>query len=103
MLKTPVPVQADETGEKIDVKITSGDKIQVKEEQKETVQTKPLNCWEFIKCGKERFCPAYPNRGRKCALVVGNLDGRTPRGPLACKKDCATCPFYKSEHFQGNK
>lgn len=60
-----------------------------------------LNCWEFMKCGKERFCPAFPTKGKKCACVVGNLGGRTPRGPLAGSKNCAECRYFNSNHYSG--
>jgi len=58
-----------------------------------------LNCWEYMRCGQEKFCPACPNRGKKCAHVVGNIEGRTPRGPLALQKDCINCKFYNSVHY----
>jgi len=39
-----------------------------------------MNCWEFMKCGREKggakatdlgICPAYPDHGRHCARVAG--------------------------------
>ncbi|MEQ8225275.1 MAG: hypothetical protein ABRQ37_23355, partial [Candidatus Eremiobacterota bacterium] len=68
------------------------DKVEFKEE--------PLNCWEVMLCGKQALCPAYPKKGRRCAHTVGNIDGKKPRGPLAATKKCATCPFFKSEHYE---
>ena len=76
------------------------------ERRKEILQKKGLmrkegvNCWEYMKCNQERFCPAYPNRGMKCAHVVGNLEGRKARGPLALQKDCSACKYYKSKHYE---
>jgi serine/threonine protein kinase len=75
------------------------------EELKERIIVKeePLNCWEFTLCGKQALCPAYPKRGRRCAHTVGNIDEKKPRGPLASTKNCATCLFFNSEHYEKEK
>lgn len=68
-----------------------------------------MNCWEFHQCGREAggsnvaemgVCPAYPERGRNCALVVGtHCEGRT-QGTLEDKLcTCLHCAYYKSEHY----
>jgi len=75
----------------------------------EETGSKPVNCWEYMKCGRERggtrahelgICPAYPLRGRSCARVGGTLCGGKVQGTFASKlKDCRECPYYKSEHY----
>lgn len=79
-------------------------------------ETRHLNCWEFMSCGRERggkhfdgscICPACTDReldkvhggenaGRACWVVAGTLS----RGSVSCKFagdyiTCADCPFYK--------
>ena len=43
---------------------------------------KKMNCWEFMRCGREAggrnidqlgICPAYPEEGQRCANVVGTF------------------------------
>lgn len=68
-----------------------------------------MNCWEFKRCGREEggqkadklgICPAYPDKGRDCARVVGTLCGGKVQGTFAEKLgNCMYCDFYKSEHF----
>lgn len=68
-----------------------------------------MNCWEFKKCGREKngvksaelgVCPAYPDSGRRCAVVVGTLCGGTIQGTFAEKfQNCRKCEFYQSEHY----
>lgn len=51
-----------------------------------------MNCWEFMKCGRELggskvkelgVCPAYPDHGRQCARVVGTLCSGEVQGSFA--------------------
>ncbi len=68
------------------------------------------NCWEFMKCGKERpnvmgICPAVTessadgvnggrNGGRVCWAVAGTLCGGKVQGSYAQKlMKCAECDF----------
>ena len=64
------------------------------------------NCWEFMKCGMEKggekarllgVCPAYPDQGKICAHVVGNLCNTA--GIISKAEDCRKCEFYNSDHF----
>ncbi len=81
-----------------------------------------INCWEFIKCGREvggekvaelGVCPAATftpadgfgggtNGGRACPYVTGTFCSGTVQGTHKDKeKDCAECDFYhllKKEH-----
>jgi hypothetical protein len=71
-----------------------------------------MNCWEFMKCGREKggakahllgVCPAYPDHGTHCARVAGTLCGGEVQGTFARKlKDCCQCPYYQCEHFDLN-
>jgi hypothetical protein len=70
--------------------------------------TTPMNCWEFMKCGREKgglvekeqgTCPAYPDHGRSCARLIGTLCGGEVHGLIAKRiKDCVKCPFFQSLH-----
>ena len=68
------------------------------------------NCWEFMKCGKEKpnvlgICPAVTearadgvnggrNAGRVCWAVAGTLCGGEVQGSYAQKlMNCAECDF----------
>ena len=65
-----------------------------------------MNCWEYMKCGREDggenadelgVCPAYPNHGRKCAYIVGTLSDGEVQGTFAKKYGtCMDCAFAKS-------
>lgn len=67
-----------------------------------------MNCWEFMKCGREfggdkmdelGICPAWPSNGQKCAYLVGTLCGGEIQGTFSMKiESCKECPFYNSEH-----
>jgi len=69
-----------------------------------------MNCWEFMKCGREfggskayelGFCQAYPDDGKQCANVAGTLCGGKVQGSFAMKIfDCAKCAFYNSTYYQ---
>jgi methyl-accepting chemotaxis protein len=54
-------------------------------------------CWEYIKCGFERNCPAYPDHGRDCWTVDGTLCRGEKQGTADQKKqDCITlCKFME--------
>jgi len=68
-----------------------------------------LNCWEFMKCGREiggakvqelGVCPAYPDHGKHCAHIVGTLCRGEVQGSFARKfRTCRKCPFYQSRHY----
>ena len=68
-----------------------------------------MNCWEFMRCGREAggknvdelgVCPAYPDHGHSCARVAGTICGGVVQGSYAFKLlDCLKCPFYNSEHY----
>jgi hypothetical protein len=68
-----------------------------------------VNCWEFMKCGREKgginadrlgICPAYPNDGRRCARVAGTFCEGKIHGSFAIRlKDCMKCEFYRSPHY----
>ncbi len=34
---------------------------------------KPTPCWEHMKCGKEKECPAYPDHGFDCWTLEGTV------------------------------
>ena len=69
-----------------------------------------MNCWEFMKCGREfggfkayklGVCQAYPDDGKQCAKVSGTLCGGAVQGTYAMKIfDCVQCDFYKSKYYQ---
>ena len=73
-----------------------------------------MNCWEFMKCGRDkgalalesydmRSCHVYPFYGKKCATVAGTLCGGKVQGSYAMKIfDCAKCDFYNSKYYQHN-
>jgi hypothetical protein len=73
------------------------------------------NCWEFMKCGRERpnamgICPAVTearadginggkNAGRVCWAVAGTLCGGMVQGTYAQKlMICAECDFRAKVH-----
>ncbi len=77
---------------------------------------KKLNCWEFMKCGREPggskvhelgVCPAATaekadglnggkNGGRICWAIAGTICGGKITGTFAQKKEtCLKCEFYK--------
>ncbi|MCL5021887.1 MAG: hypothetical protein M1497_00685 [Nitrospirae bacterium] len=78
--------------------------------------TRKMNCWEFMKCGRELdgekakefgVCPAatYPyadglnggiNGGRICWVIVGSYSCHTGKTSLARKKNiCFDCKFHE--------
>ncbi len=77
---------------------------------------KKLNCWEFMKCGREPggvnvdemgICPAALDRsadglngghngGRICWAIAGTFCGGEVQGTFAQKKlSCISCEFFK--------
>ena len=77
---------------------------------------KKLNCWEFMKCGREPggakvdemgVCPATEctnldgthdgkNAGRSCWVVAGSMCKGNIQGTYALKYlDCSRCTFYR--------
>ena len=68
-----------------------------------------MNCWEFIKCGREKggtkaaeqgVCPAYPDHGTQCVNVAETLCGGKAQGTFEIKLlECMSCDFYHSEHY----
>jgi len=80
------------------------------------VQPRTLNCWEFMKCGREPggrlvadkgVCPAAAesrldgslggvNGGRCCWIVAGTFCGGQPQGTFATRfATCRECDFFK--------
>lgn len=74
-----------------------------------------MNCWEFMKCGREEngdksaelgVCPAHTeprlngihggiNAGRACWVVAGTFCGGQVQGTFAEKEhNCLACDFY---------
>lgn len=68
-----------------------------------------MNCWEYMKCGREKggtraselgVCPAYPDGGNRCAFVAGTLCGDRVTGSFAEKiSNCMECPYFYSAHY----
>lgn len=80
-----------------------------KNERKEIL----LNCWEYLKCGREKggakeaefgVCPAYPDHGHDCAGIAGTLCDGVVQGTFAQKiQNCRQCEFFKSENYRHEK
>jgi serine/threonine protein phosphatase PrpC len=85
------------------------------------MKPKKLNCWEYMKCGREPggvkvaklgTCPASvdptfnglnqgTNAGRICWLVAGTFCNEKVQGMFAKKQDaCRDCIFYKQVHAE---
>ncbi|MDO8488581.1 MAG: hypothetical protein Q7S42_00500 [Candidatus Omnitrophota bacterium] len=91
---------------------------------------KKLNCWEFMKCGREigginvaeaGVCPVVVetkangihggiNAGRCCWVVAGNLCEGTGKGAFVDNfQSCVQCPFYglvtreEKDYLTGNE
>jgi hypothetical protein len=79
-------------------------------------KTKKINCWEFMKCGRQSggehakdggVCPASRearldgihggnNAGRACWIIAGTMCGGEVQGSFAKKvRNCNVCDFYK--------
>jgi hypothetical protein len=76
---------------------------------------KKMNCWEFMKCGREPkgdkrdlgVCPASVDKrlhgthsgnmgGRACWVLAGTFCGGREQGTFAAKySNCEKCDFYK--------
>jgi len=54
-------------------------------------------CWEYIKCGREQNCPAYPSHGRACyAVTATHCRGEVQKDYEEKIAKCrAICDFYK--------
>lgn len=80
------------------------------------MKQKPLNCWEFKKCGRQPggdkvaelgVCPAAEtksldgihrgdNAGRACWIIAGTFCGGKVQGTHAAKhENCTQCEFFK--------
>jgi hypothetical protein len=78
--------------------------------------TAKINCWEFMRCGREKggflehergICPAFlakrldgvhggMNGGRACWVVVGTFCGGPGQGAFISKNHvCTECEFYE--------
>lgn len=76
-----------------------------------------VNCWEYMKCGRELYgaksieigvCPAYTaatgeglnggfNSGRACWAIAGTFCGGQVQGSYAQKElSCMSCDFFKA-------
>lgn len=55
------------------------------------------NCWEYVNCGKEKECPAYPDNGKMCYSVAATLCRGEIQGAYKDKAQaCRTiCEYYK--------
>jgi methyl-accepting chemotaxis protein len=55
------------------------------------------NCWEVLRCAREKICPAYPDHGRDCFAVTATLCRGEEQGSYGEKieKCRQTCDFYK--------
>jgi hypothetical protein len=62
------------------------------------------NCWEFLKCGREAGCPAYPDHGKECFAVTGTTCRGEKQGSYDDKihKCRETCGFYGNMMCGGN-
>lgn len=67
-----------------------------------------MNCWEFMRCGREAggrnteelgICPAYPDNGKRCANVVGTFCDLIRALRASENSSCSECPFYNSHYF----
>jgi hypothetical protein len=52
-----------------------------------------IPCWEYLKCGREKDCPAYPDKGFGCWNVEGTLCRGERQGDYnvkvgSCRKKC---------------
>jgi len=72
---------------------------------------KKMNCWEFMRCGREAggrnidqlgICPAYPEEGQRCANVVGTFCDLVKALHATKHTSCPECPFYNSIYFDQN-
>lgn len=69
-----------------------------------------MKCWEYMQCGRhdggrkldERgVCPAYPDKGSRCASVPGTLCELVTHGmPVARAVSCVKCDFYNSPFYE---
>ena len=92
-----------------------------KRNKSQIMSNKRINCWEYMKCGREPggenarklgICPAAEdtsysgfnqgiNAGRLCWLVAGTFCGGTVQGTFAEKSvSCRQCDFYRKVHAE---
>ncbi len=96
----------------------------IKEIVMTSVPEKPVNCWQYMSCGREPgglnadrlgVCPVCKeseldgvhggkNAGRSCWIIAGLLSGRD----LGCGNrtvggDCAKCDFYNTVKMEEGK
>lgn len=63
-----------------------------------------MNCWSYIKCGREKdganasklgICPAYPEHGRDCWKIAGTFcRGKVEGIEANKKKNCLSCRWF---------
>ena len=65
-----------------------------------------MNCWEFMKCGREGggknveqfgICPAFPDNGNSCAKVKGTFCDLVLELLELKFTSCENCIFYNSK------
>lgn len=87
------------------------------------MEQKPVNCWEFKKCGRQPggdkaaefgVCPASEaksldgihrgdNAGRACWIIAGTFCGGKVQGTHAAKhENCAKCDFFQQVLVEEN-
>lgn len=70
----------------------------LKDYSMDALKVNTMDCWEFIKCGRKKDCPAYPDHGDCCIAKTGTLchDSKELLNKIT---SCQTCDFYNSEYF----
>ena len=67
-----------------------------------------MNCWEFMKCGRENggnnaeqfgVCPAFPDNGNSCSRVDGTFCDLVLELLEKEYTSCQNCKFYQSEYY----
>ena len=67
-----------------------------------------MNCWEFMKCGREEggenveqfgICPAFPDNGNSCAKVEGTFCDLVLKFLEIDCICCENCNFFQSENY----
>ena len=71
-----------------------------------------MNCWEFMKCGREEggknveqfgICPAFPDNGNSCAKVKGTFCDLVLELLELKFTGCENCIFYNSKNYDNQK
>ncbi len=52
-----------------------------------------ISCWEHLKCGREKECPAYPRQGTVCwtleaTMCRGEQQGGYEQKIKSCRQKC---------------